>query len=104
MDSSPLNGKVMHKTLPCASQGDTAIVPSTIPLAVGGRKGLQPLTEGKFVWKVELGAKKNYHSLGERLSRCDDLYRNGSDGLGLIQVLPSGKTRLITRGFRATSR
>ena len=65
-------------------------------LPVGGRKGLQS-TQGKFVWKVELGAKTNYGRLGERLARCDDLYRNGSDGLGLIQVLPNGKTRLINK-------
>ncbi len=66
--------------------------------AVGGRKGLQPPTEGKFNWRIELGARKNYARLGERLARCDDLYRNGSDGLGLIQVLPSGQTRLIRKG------
>ena len=62
-----------------------------------GRNGLQPPTEDKFVWKVELGAKKNYGRLGERLARCDDLYRNRSNGLGLIQVLPNGKTRLINK-------
>ena len=50
------------------------------------------------MWKVEPGAKKNYRRLGERLANNDDLYRNGSDGLGLIQVLPNGKTRLITKG------
>ena len=77
---------------------DLPASPSTIPLTVGGRNGLQPHTESKFVWKVELGAKKNYAHLGERLAYNDDLYRNGSDGLGLIQVLPNGKTRLITKG------
>ena len=65
-------------------------------LPVGGCRGLQS-TQGKFVWKVELGAKRNYGRLGERLARCDDLYRNGSNGLGLIQVLPNGKTRLINK-------
>jgi len=70
----------------------------TIPITVRGRNGLQPPTEGKFNWKVEAGAKKNYRRLGERLSHCDDLYRNGSDGLGLIQILPNGKTRLIRKG------
>ena len=77
---------------------DSPSDPPTIPLPVGGRKGLQPPTEGKFVWKVEAGARKNYRRLGERLARCDDLYRNGSDGLGLIQVLPKGKTRMLTKG------
>jgi len=70
----------------------------TIPLTVMGRKGLRPSTEGKFAYKIELGARKNYFRLAERLARCDDLYRNGSDGLGLIQVLPSGQARLIRRG------
>ena len=52
-----------------------------------GRNGLQPPKEGKFVWKVELGVKRNYGSLGERLACSEDLYRNGSEGLGLIEVL-----------------
>jgi hypothetical protein len=70
----------------------------TIPLTVRGRNGLQANKEGEFVWKVDAGAKKNYERLGERLATNDDLYRNGSDGLGLIQVLPNGKTRLIRKG------
>ena len=94
MAASTLNGRARRKVSFPDPKGD----PATIPLPVGGRKGLQPPTEGKFVWKVEKGAKKNYGRLGEHLARCDDLYRNRSDGLGLIQVLPDGKTRLITKG------
>ena len=90
MSSISVNGKGRPKATIQATQGDPSVAPPTIPLPVVGRNGLQPHTEGKFVWKVELGAKKNYGRLGERLARCDDLYRNGSNGLGLIQVLPNG--------------
>ena len=88
------NGQARYKASFMDQEGD----PPTIPLTVGGRNGLQPHTEGKLVWKIELGAKKNYAHLGERLAKNEDLYRNRSDGLGLIQILPSGKTRLITKG------
>ena len=94
MTETTPNGRARRGVSVPAHEGGS----STIPLSVGGRNGLQPHTEGKFVWKVELGAKKNYARLGERLACSDDLYRNGSDGLGLIQVLPNGKTRLITKG------
>src|SRR5208337_899206 len=97
MSSISVNGKGRPKATIQATQGDPSVAPPTIPLPVWGRNGLQPPIEDKFVWKVELGAKKNYGRLGERLARCDDLYRNRSNGLGLIQVLPSGKTRLINR-------
>ena len=93
MAGPTLNGKPRRKVSIPVPEGD----PAAIHLTVGGRNGLQPHTEGKFVWKVELGAKKNYGRLGERLARCDDLYRNRSNGLGLIQVLPNGKTRLINK-------
>ena len=93
MSRTSVNGKIRPKNTVRPTQDE----PSTIPLAVGGRNGLQPLTDGKFKWKVELGAKKNYRRLGDRLAVCNDLYRNGSDGLGLIQVLPTGKTRMITK-------
>ena len=66
-------------------------------LPVGGCRGLQS-TQGKFIWMVERGAKTNYRLLGERLAGYDDLYRNGSDGLGLIEILPTGQTRPLTRG------
>jgi hypothetical protein len=88
------NGNISHTD----AEGDLIVGPPMIPLSVGGRNGLHANTEGKFVWKVELGAKRNYVRLGERLALCDSLYRNGSDGLGLIQVLPNGKTRLIRKG------
>jgi len=41
------------------------------------------------------GATENYRLLGQALAATGNLYRNKSDGLGLIQVLPSGRTRLI---------
>ncbi len=97
MSSLSVNGKGWPKATIQATQGEPSVPPPMISLPVWGRNGLQPHTEGKFVWKVELGAKKNYGRLGERLARCDDLYRNRSNGLGLIQVLPNGKTRLINR-------
>ena len=97
MSSISVNGKGRPKATIQATQGDPSVPPPMISLPVWGRNGLQPPIEDKFVWKVELGAKKNYGRLGERLARCDDLYRNRSNGLGLIQVLPNGKTRLINR-------
>lgn len=97
MAATTLNGKPGGKVFIPDTVCDPSVAPASIPLSVGGRNGLQPHTEGECVWKVELGAKKNYAHLGERLARCEDIYRNGSDGLGLIQVLPNGKTRLINR-------
>jgi hypothetical protein len=91
MSSISVNGKGRPKATIQATQGDPSVPPPMISLPVWGRNGLQPPIEDKFVWKVELGAKKNYGRLGERLARCDDLYRNRSNGLGLIQVLPNGK-------------
>ena len=98
MSSISVKRKGRPKATIQATQGDPSVPPPMISLPVWGRNGLQPPIEDKFVWKVELGAKKNYGRLGERLARCDDIYRNGSDGLGLIQVLPNGKTRLVTKG------
>ena len=92
------NGRSGRKVSIPDTESDPLAAPTTIPLSVGGRNGLQPQTEGRYNWKVEAGAKKNYGRLGERLACSEDLYRNGSDGLGLIQVLPNGKTRPITRG------
>ena len=97
MSSISVNGKGRPKATIQATQGDPSVPPPMISLPVWGRNGLQPPIEDKFVWKVELGAKKNYGRLGERLARCDDLYRNRSNGLGLIQVLANGKTRLINK-------
>ncbi len=98
MPSASVNGEVRQRAGVQARKDDPSAYSSTIPPSVGGRNGLQPNTESKFVWKVEVGAKRNYLRLGERLANNDDLYRHGSDGLGLIQVLPNGKTRLITKG------
>ncbi|GAB4138405.1 MAG: hypothetical protein Tsb009_06610 [Planctomycetaceae bacterium] len=53
--------------------------------------------EGSFIWRVERGAARNYRRLGERLAQAGDLYRNKEDGHGLIHVLPSGETRLVTK-------
>jgi len=93
MTGTTLNGRASRGVSVPAHEGGS----STIPLSVGGRKGLQPPTGDKFVWKVERGAKKNYARLGERLACSEDLYRNRSEGLGLIQVLANGKTRLINK-------
>ncbi len=50
-----------------------------------------------LVWRIERGSRWNFRRLGRRLSRHEDLFRDGSRGLGLIQVLDDGKTRRITR-------
>src|SRR5262249_2444686 len=49
-------------------------------------------------WKVERGARHNYRLLGRRLAEANqDLYRNGTNGRGLIHVLAGGMHRLITK-------
>jgi hypothetical protein len=58
----------------------------------------QEETLANFVWEMERGARRNYYRLGKRLAVSSDLFRNRADGLGLIQVLPSGKTRTIKKG------
>src|SRR4051794_25759386 len=64
--------------------------------SVGGCNGFHK--EGSdFLWEVDHGASRNYQAFGRRMAVCPDLYRNTSEGHGLILVLPSGKTRLITR-------
>jgi len=78
------------------------------PAAVRGVRGSKPPTQKEddptadagdlFIWSVSSGARKNYGRLGRRLSQSVDLYRNGANGLGLIQVLPNGETRLIAKG------
>lgn len=68
--------------------------------SVGGEAG--PAEEKKapaFHWLAELGAGKNYRRLGKKLAATNtNLYRNGSEGLGLVQVLSSGVTRAIRKG------
>lgn len=77
----------------------------TLPL--GGVRGVIPITgedqgeapaSGVFIWRIEKGAARNYRLLGQRLAESGDLYRNREDGHGLIQVLATGKARLITKG------
>ena len=78
MADTKLNGKPKRKVCIPDSKGDPSVPPPMISLPVGGRNGLQ----GKFVWKVELGAKRNYARLGERLARCDDSIEMGRTGWG----------------------
>jgi hypothetical protein len=48
---------------------------------------------------VERGAASNYRGLGQCLAHArEDLYLNHADGPGLIQVLPDGKSLLVTKG------
>lgn len=77
----------------------------TSPL--GGVRGVMPIAEeeqpeapasGRFIWRVDHGAARNYRLLGQRLAKSGDLYRNKEDGHGLIQVLATGKARLISKG------
>lgn len=51
----------------------------------------------RIEWIVEKGAASNYRQLAKRLSESGDLYRNQQDGHGLIHVLPSGSTRLLSK-------
>jgi hypothetical protein len=47
---------------------------------------------------VERGARRNYRLLGRRLAEADNqLYRNGANRQGLIQVLADGDYRLVIR-------
>jgi hypothetical protein len=50
-----------------------------------------------FTWEVDHGASTNYQAFGRRMAACLDLFRNTNEGHGLVLVLPSGKTRLVTR-------
>ena len=63
------------------------------------QKGEKPSADpdDQFVWDVSSGTRTNYEQLGKHLSQFTDLYRNGAHGLGLLQVLQSGETRLITK-------
>jgi hypothetical protein len=73
--------------------------------AVVGAEGRTPLHLGvdqndggntdTLVWEVGSTARSNYRHVGRRLAECLDLYRNGTEGRGLIQVTPSGQTRLL---------
>lgn len=70
---------------------------------VRGVVGVIPLRQEKriqcVIWKVERGARRNYRHLGKHLARRNpSLFRNGSEGHGLIQVSPDGTCRIITKG------
>jgi hypothetical protein len=51
-----------------------------------------------FIWSVERKTAENFRDLGRRLAESGGLYRNAEVGYGLIQVLPTGDSRLITKG------
>lgn len=51
----------------------------------------------RFVWHVEKGAPRNYRMVGKLLAARGDLNRHHSHGLALVQVLPDGKPRLLTK-------
>ncbi len=66
---------------------------------VGSVAGLpQKKATGIVTWTVEEGARRNYCRLGKHLARRNpSLFRNTSDGHGLIEVLANGTCRLITK-------
>lgn len=67
--------------------------------AVGGCKGLHlEGTEREFTWIMEDGIANNARRLGALLASAGDLYRNGTDGHGLLHVLPDGKVHKILKG------
>lgn len=79
--------------------GDTSplgVVRGVIPIA--GEEQQETPASGRFIWRIEKGAAPNYRLLGQRLAASGDLYRNKEDGHGLIQVLATGKARLINKG------
>src|SRR5947208_936438 len=52
----------------------------------------------RFTWAVEDGGQKNYRRLGKYLARCNpNLFRNTSEGHGLVHVSAGGACRLITK-------
>jgi hypothetical protein len=92
----PINGNTNDRRLRTSSVGGVRGVRGVLGVPfIGEGAGTDPC--GDFMWSVEDGARANYDRLGERLSAFDDLFRNGSNGVGLIQLLPSGKTRVITK-------
>src|SRR5207249_4886651 len=61
------------------------------------QEGNQERKPGVLVWKIERGSRWNLRRLGRRLSGHEDLFRDGSSGLGLIQILKDGKIRRIAK-------
>jgi len=81
------------------NQHDNVTVPPERQDAVRGVRGD---TKGNkfqvFRWTVERGARKNYRRFGQALAAANiNLYRRGTDAGGLILVLKTGKTRIITK-------
>jgi hypothetical protein len=67
-----------------------------------GVRGVVPLPQKRpaqiVIWKIELGARRNYRRLGKHLEKRDAaLYRNGSHGRGLIHVGANGECRYVTK-------
>lgn len=57
-----------------------------------------PEDDGQFAYELNRGVRTNSGLFGKELALVNqNLYRNGSDGLGLIHVLPGGRTRLIRK-------
>jgi hypothetical protein len=101
--ATPSNGKPHLKLAATLGPGDKPS--ATLIETVRGRKGLQPEQQeeaqppSSFTWRVERGAAVNYRSLGRCLAAAKgDLYRNGTSGRGLLQILPDSKVRLILKG------
>jgi hypothetical protein len=60
--------------------------------------GASPLDDENLIWRIEDGARRNYSQLGHELARAHkSLYRNGSNGHGLIMVMLNGTWRLIIK-------
>jgi hypothetical protein len=67
---------------------------------VRGVGGVARLRQGtrSVKWVVEAGAQRNYRRLGKHLARRNpSLFRNSSEGHGLIHVSGNGTCRLITK-------
>jgi len=73
--------------------------PESTQTTVRGRGGVRGTPKRKkFEWRIERGGSRNFRLCGERLASANpNLFRNGSDGHGIVQVLPSEKTRLILK-------
>jgi hypothetical protein len=84
------------------SMTETATNRTTDHTGVGGVRGVGDLRLKEsaqiVTWDVERGARRNYRRLGRHLARRNSsLYRNTSEGHGLIQVSGNGTCRLITK-------
>jgi hypothetical protein len=75
---------------------ETRAKPADASVTVGGCKGSHQ-EEIEITWVVEDGAAVNYRQLADALAATGVVYRI-RDSHALIQVLPNGKTRLISKG------